>query len=188
MERILSDLRRRRVGMLVKCTIIAAVFCAVWVLELFNSGWAEWLRWVCLAFEWIVTVGVILLLIKAFVETLIIAPRKLRAQLLAMPEEEREGVISAYPDAKELGERWFMPEHILFYTSRRAVILRYDAIKVAALKKDGDLLLATSSGDVTMPVKPGENAGVLYALLRSRNPEIKSGNSAGTDEKETERT
>jgi len=51
------------------------------------------------------------------------------------------------------------------------------------LKNDGDLLLVTSSGDITMPVKPRENAGVLYAVLRSKNPEIKPG-TAETVEKE----
>jgi len=44
-------------------------------------------------------------------------------------------------------------------------------------------LLVTSSGDITMPVKPRENAGVLYAVLRSKNPEIKPG-TAETVEKE----
>ena len=103
--------------------------------------------------------------------------------MMHVMEAEREGVISAYPSAKALGERWFMPEHILFYTARRALLLRYDAIKMITLKNDGDLLLVTSSGDITMPVKPRENAGVLYAVLRSKNPEIKPG-TAETVEKE----
>ena len=53
----------------------------------------------------------------------------------------------------------------------------YEALISAAL------VLVTSSGDITMPVKPRENAGVLYAVLRSKNPEIKPG-TAETVEKE----
>lgn len=130
-----------------------------------------------------VSAAVASLLVKAFVDIFGVARCRLEEQLSNMPEAEREGVISAYPSAKALGERWFMPEHILFYTARRALLLRYDAIKMITLKNDGDLLLVTSSGDITMPVKPRENAGVLYAVLRSKNPEIKPG-TAETVEKE----
>ncbi|CCY20103.1 unknown [Eubacterium sp. CAG:786] len=81
-----------------------------------------------------------------------------------------------------------MPEHLLFYTYRRAVILRYDAIKTISLKKDGDLLLETSSGDFTMPVRSGENGGIIFAVLRGKNPEIKQGTGEEAPQKETERT
>lgn len=191
MKQILSDFIRRRARMLIICTAITLGFsAAAWVPLMFSAGWADWFRILWTIGAVVVTALVVFLLVKAFVDIFGVARCRLREQLAGMPEAEREGVISAYPSAKTLGERWFLPEHILFYTSRRALILRYDAIKIVTLKKDGDLLLVTSSGDITMPVKPGENAGVLYAVLRSKNPEIKPGKSekAENDTNETERT
>lgn len=189
MERILSDFRRHRAGMLVKCTVIAVVMSGVaWGIALIFGGWAEWFGYVCFAAAGLVSALCLVLLVKAFIEMLVTAPKKLAAQISAMPQREREQLVSAYPAAKTLGERWFLPEHILFYTNRRAVVLRYDAIKGAVCTNDGDILLMTSSGDVVMPVAPKENAGIIYAVLRSRNPEIKKGNLSEAQDKETERT
>lgn len=183
MERILSDFRRGRSGMLLWCVIITVVICtAAWLPLLFSGSWTEWVVWAWAIVAAALSLTCVVLLIKAFVEILATAPRKLKSQLLALPEEERSEILREYPAAKTLGERWFMPAHILFYTNRRALVLRYDAIKTVVQKKNGDLLLATSSGDITMPVKAGENAGIIFAVLRSRNPEIKAGG------KETERT
>lgn len=183
MERILSDFRRKRAKMLVICSVIAAAVCAaVWLPLLFSGGWAEWLRWVCISAAGIISAAMIILLSKAFAETLIIAPKKLAAQISAMPEQEKSEVIAAYPQAKALGERWFLPEHILFYTNRRAVILRYDAIKTIS-PQNGDLRLGTSYGDMIMPVRSGENPGIIYALLRDRNPAIKPENSGENNSK-----
>lgn len=183
MERILSDFRRSRSGMLLWCVIITVVICAAaWLPLLFSGSWTEWVVWAWAIVAAAMSLTCVVLLIKAFIEILATAPRKLKSQLLALPEEERSEILREYPAAKTLGERWFMPAHILFYTNRRALVLRYDAIKTVVQKKNGDLLLATSSGDITMPVKAGENAGIIFAVLRSRNPEIKAGG------KETERT
>ena len=191
MKQILSDFIRRRTKMLIICAVITLGFsAAAWVPLMFSGGWADWFRTLWTIAAAVVTALVVSLLVKAFVDIFGVARCRLMEQLGSMPEAEREGIISAYPSSKTLGERWFLPEHILFYTSRRALILRYDAIKIVTLKKDGDLLLVTSSGDITMPVKPGENAGVIYAVLRSKNPEIKPGKSDKTenDTNETERT
>lgn len=174
MERILSDFRRHRAGMLIICTVIAVFFSAAgWIPLFFSDGWAEWFRTIWTAAAAVLSALMAFLLAKAFREMLYLAPKKLAAQFSAMPEQEREAVIAAYPEAKTLGERWFLPEHILFYTNRRAMILRYDAIKTAS-PQNGDLRLGTSSGDIVMPVKSGENAAILYALLRSRNPALKA--------------
>lgn len=189
MERILSDFIRRRSGMLVKCVIISVIFfAAAWVPFIFSGDWAEWLRWVWLIGAAVLSLVVAALLVRVFVEILGVAPSRLRSQLEALPEEECAQVTGAYPAAKTLGERWFLPEHLLFYTYRRAVILRYDAIKTISLKKDGDLLLETSSGDFTMPVRSGENGGIIFAVLRGKNPEIKQGTGEEAPQKETERT
>ena len=182
MNQILSDFIRRRTGMLIICTAIAVGFSAVaWIPLMFSGSWAEWFRILWTIGAIVVTAVVVSLLVKAFVDIFGVARCRLRDQLGSMPEPERNGIIKAYPTAKTLGERWFLPEHILFYTSRRALILRYDAIKMITLKKDGDLLIVTSSGDITMPVKSGENAGVLYAVLRSKNPEIRPGSAESSD-------
>lgn len=189
MERILSDFVKRRSGVLVKCVIISVVFfAAAWVPVIFSGDWAEWLRIVWLIGAAALSLVVAVLLVRVFVEILGVAPSRLRVQLEALPQEERSRVVSEYPGAKSLGERWFLPEHLLFYTYRRAVILRYDAIKVISLKKDGDLLLETSAGDFTMPVRRGENGGIIFAVLRGKNPDIKQGNGAESSSKETERT
>lgn len=175
MERILSDFRHRRRGMLVRCVLCAVIlWAAAWIPFLFSGGWAEWLRYVWAAAAAILSAVVAVLLLKSFIDTLVTAPQRLRKQLDSLPESEREAVISAYPDSKSLGERWFLPEHILFYTNRRAIIVRYDAIKKISPDKDGDLRLGTSSGDIVMPVRAGENAAIIYALLHGRNPELKA--------------
>ena len=189
MERILSDFVKRRSGVLVRCVIISVLlFAAAWIPMIFSGDWAEWLRWVWLIGAAALSLVVAVLLVRVFVEILGVAQSRLRAQLNALPEEERVQVFSEYPGAKTLGERWFLPEHLIFYTYRRAVILRYDAIKVISMKKDGDLLLETSAGDFTMPVRRGENGGIIFAVLRGKNPEIKQGNGEHTPAKETERT
>ena len=160
--------------MLAACAGIAAgLSAACWIPLIFSGSWTEWLKFIWTAAAAALSTFMAVLLIKAFIETLYLAPKKLAAQLSAMPEQERAGVIAAYPEAKQLGERWFMPEHILFYTQRRAIILRYDAIKTVS-PQDGDLRLGSSAGDIVMPVKSGENAGIIFALLRSRNPELKA--------------
>lgn len=174
MERILSDFRRRRAGMLIICTIIAVGFTvAVWIPLIFSRGWADWFRTAWIWGAAVISAAMASLLVKAYAEMLYFAPKKLAAQISTLPEQEREAVIYAYPEAKNLGERWFLPEHILFYTNRRAMILRYDAIKTVS-PQNGDLRLGTSSGDIIMPVKSGENAAIIYALLHSRNPALKA--------------
>lgn len=130
MKQILSDFIRRRTGMLIKCALIAMGFAAAaWIPLMFSGGWADWFRVVWTIGAVVVSAAVASLLVKAFVDIFGVARCRLEEQLSNMPEAEREGVISAYPSAKVLGERWFMPEHILFYTARRALLLRYDAIK-----------------------------------------------------------
>ena len=175
MERILSDLRHRRTGMLVRCVIYAAVIGAgAWIPFIFSGSWAEWLRYVWAGAASLLSAMTAVLLVKAFIDALITAPCRLKAQLEALPENELEEVISSYPDAKSLGERWFLPQHILFYTNRRAVIIRYDAIKTVSPDKNGDLRLGTSCGDIVMPVKAGENAAIIYAVLHGKNKELKA--------------
>lgn len=170
--------------MLAICAAIAAVLSAAgWIPLIFSGSWADWLKFVWTAAAAALSAFMAVLLIKALIETLYLAPKKLAAQLSAMPEQERAGVIAAYPGAKQLGERWFLPEHILFYTRRRAIILRYDAIKTVS-PQDGDLRLGSSSGDIIMPVKSGENAGIIFALLRSRNPELKADFNSSEDKTE----
>lgn len=191
MERILSDFRRRRSGLLVRCVLCAAAICAgAWIPLAFSGEWAEWLRTVWLIAAIAVTAVVGVLLVRVFAEIFGVAVSRLRKQLNDLPQEERDGIITEYPRAKTLGERWFLPEHILFYTYRRAMIFRYDEIKTISPKKDGDLLLTTSHGDVTMPVRRGENGGMIYAVLRSRNPDIRAdfGNTSQNSGKVTERT
>lgn len=176
MERIISDFKRRRRGFLVRCVISAvAVWCVGWIPLAFSGGWVDWLRVVWIIVAAAASVGAGGLLVRAFVDILGVAVSWLRKQLNELPPDELRKVIDEYPDAKALGERWFMTEHILFYTSRRALIFRYDDIKSVILKKDGDLLLTTSHGDETMPVLKGENAGIIFAVLKSRNPDIKKG-------------
>ena len=70
------------------------------------------------------------------------------------------------------------------------MIFRYDEIKTVSPDKNGDLLLTTSHGDITMPVRNGENGGMIFAVLRSRNPDIRAqfGNTSEKSGKQTERT
>lgn len=191
MERILSDFRRRRCGMLLRCVICAVVIFAIaWVPLAFSGEWAEWIRIVWLVAAAAVSLVAAVLLLRAFTEILCVATSRLKCQLDSLPESEKNEIIAAYPTAKTLGERWFLPEHILFYTYRRAVIFRYDEIMTISPGKNGDLLLTTSHGDITMPVRNGENGGMIYAVLRSRNPDIRA-EFGGTSEeagKVTERT
>ncbi len=191
MERILSDFRRRRSGMLFRCVLSALAVCAIaWVPLAFSGGWADWLRTVWLVAATVISAAALILLVRAFAEILGVAVSRLRDQISAFPVEEQKQIFADYPSAKSLGERWLMPEHILFYTYRRAVILRYDAIKTISPKKDGDLLLTTTQGNITMPVRHGENGGMIYAVLRSRNPAITAefGGTSKKSGKETERT
>ena len=81
MERILSDFRRHRAGMLIICTVIAVGFsAAVWIPLIFSGGWAEWFRYVWIAGAAVITAVLVSLLVKAFAEMLYFAPKKLAAQ------------------------------------------------------------------------------------------------------------
>ena len=141
MKQILSDFIRRRTGMLIKCALIAVGFAAAaWIPLMFSGGWADWFRLVWTIGAVVVSAAVASLLVKAFVDIFGVARCRLEEQLSNMPEAEREGVISAYPSAKALGERWFMPEHILFYTARRALLLRYDDANVTHVEGSTDPL------------------------------------------------
>lgn len=159
--------------MLICCTAIAlGLPAAAWIPLFFSDGWAKILRYFWLAGASAVSVGCLVLLIKAYIEILVTAPKKLAAQIEALPKEERDEVLSEYPAAKTLGERWFLPRHILFYSGRRAYILHYSDIQTVSADVDG-LKLGTPSADVTMSVKRGENAAIVYAVLHSRNPDLK---------------
>lgn len=173
MQSILSDFRRHRVGMLIYCTVIAlALPAAAWIPLCFSEGWASLLRYFWLAGASVVSVGCLVLLIKAFIDILVIAPKKLAEQIEALPKEERDEVLAEYPKAKTLGERWFLPRHILFYSGRKAYILHYSDIQTISADLDG-LKLGTPAGEIVMPVKRGENAAILYAVLHSRNPDLR---------------
>lgn len=163
--------------MLIRCGICAVVlWAAAWIPLAFSESWAEWARHLWTGGAAALSVVVAALLVKSFIETMVTAPRRLKRQLNALPENELEEVISAYPSAKSLGERWFLPEHILFYTNRRAIIVRYDAIKRISPEKDGDLRLGTSVGDIVMPVRSGECAAIIYAVLHGKmEPKPESG-------------
>ncbi len=188
MERILSDFRYRRKGMLIRCGVCAVVlWAAAWIPLAFSEHWAEWIRFLWIAAASLLSAVVAALLVKSFIDTMVTAPRRLKRQLDSLPENELEEVISAYPNAKSLGERWFLPEHILFYTNRRAIIVRYDAIKRISPEKDGDLRLGTSVGDIVMPVRNGESAAIIYAILHGKmEPKAEAGDEINI--RATERT
>lgn len=175
MEQILSDFRRSRKKLLINFTVCAAaVWLIAWIPMIFSENWLTWVKvaWICIAA--VLSAAAAFLYGRCLLETLFLVPQRLERQLKALPPDEYEQVISSYPNAKSLGERWFLPEHILFYTNRRVFVLRYDAIIRIVSLKDGDLRLCTSAGDIVMPVRAGENAAMIYALLHGRNPALKA--------------
>lgn len=100
------------------------------------------------------------------------APRRFKARILALPESERGAIENGVQNARRLGRRWFLEEHLIYFAKRRIRFFRFDELCSAELNR-GRLTVTLQSGEkYPFPYEADENPAVLVAVLRSRNSKL----------------
>lgn len=131
-----------------------------------------------------VTVFMLALLIVRVIGIYHTAPNKYAEQVSAFPEDVQDELLREYPTAKIVGTQHYMSRAMVFFRGRTLYALQYKDITGAA-SKGRDLLLYRSGSEepLMIPCPARGMAAIVYAYLRSKNPDIKIIGSA--DRKET---
>lgn len=101
-----------------------------------------------------------------------IAPMLFKKRLGALSENERREITDGLKTAKQLGKRWFLEEHLVYFAKRRIEFVRYDEMRSADMKKNRLYLALTDGRELPFPFEPDENPAVLVAVLRSKKPTL----------------
>lgn len=157
--------------------IVTAVVAAVLMLHSMENKLFFWLALGVLAF-------MMVLLIIRIISVYYTAPLKYKEQVQAFPTEIQEELLREYSNAKKVGPQRYMSSVMIFYCSRRIFAVQYKDITGAA-PKGRDLLLYMNGSEESLRVPCPANgmAAIVYAYLRSKNPDIKIIGNA--DRKET---
>lgn len=127
--------------------------------------------------------GKLLIVLAIFAEVMVLltiadlfffTPHKLKKQLNEMQEEERNGIIEEYPNAKIADGHRYMENHFVFCCVEKLYLLRYSDVQ--AIEKYGARLKLTVNGykkPITMPFAEYGTNAVAAAFLRGKNPDIK---------------
>lgn len=127
--------------------------------------------------KYIGVIAVVLIAIPALwgaVSTFIIAPILLKKQIQALPQGDRELLISEYDNAKQVGNHRYTDNCFIFYSNRLIYIFRYADV-TALTKKDTNNLQVHSENrkPVTMPFQSGGANAIAAAYIKSHNPDIR---------------
>lgn len=157
---------------------LTAIACAAAALMLSESGGV--LFWAGLAVVGFMTALLIILLISV----LRTAPMKYAEQVSTFPEEVQDELLREYSSAKKVGTQRYMSRVMVFFRGRNIYAVQYKDITGAAPKgRDLLMYLNDSEEPLRIPCPAHGMAGIVYAFLRSKNPDIKIIGSA--DRKET---
>lgn len=138
-------------------------------------------------FFWI-SLGVLVfeavLLIVRIISVYHTAPLKYKEQVSAFPEDIQDELLREYPEAKKVGHQHYMSHVMIFCCGRRIYAVQYKDIAGTA-PKGRDLLMYMKDREepLRIPCPASGMSGIVYAFLRSKNPDIKIIGSA--DRKET---
>lgn len=119
-----------------------------------------------------VTAGLVAVSLYATLDLLFFERVRFKKLLNALPETERNAVLSQYENAPALGKRRFMEEHLICFTGAGIILVKFSEIKSAELKGYKLLLDTGGKNRVKMPFYSDENPALLVAALRSKNAEI----------------
>ncbi len=138
------------------------------------------LFWISIA----VLVFMIALLIILLVSVMRIAPMKYKEQVSAFPEDVQDELLREYATAKKVGTQRYMSRAMVFFRGRNIYAVQYTDITGAAPKgRDLLMYMKNSEEPLRIPCPAHGMAGIVYAFLRSNNPNIKIIGNA--DRKET---
>ncbi len=164
---VIGDFFRRQLITTIGYTLTTAALIAAFLF----SGLMEHesLRWTGL----IVLLLAVLLIARA-ISVYIMAPPKYAEQVQTLSDEEQEKLLSEYPSAKKVGQHRYMDKLMVFFTRTRIFVVRYEDITgVEAGKRDLLLNIKDRETPLHLPC-PSRNVGpVVFAFLRSKNPDIK---------------
>lgn len=165
-KKIVSDYRKEFWPVPLRYWIITV--CDAAGLLLTNSFVKENTRTVA----FIVTAGLIAVSLYATLDLLFFEPARFKKRMNALPEDERNVVLSQYEKAPVIGKRHFFEEYLIYFFGARIILVKFSEIKSAELK--GYKLLLDTGGKkrLKMPFYSDENPAVLMAALRSKNAEI----------------
>lgn len=164
-NKIYKDFLKANRFALIRCWLIGA---GELVLVFFARS-SSILKWGLLVLAaWVFGIAV-----KSTLDVAVFSKRKLEADLLAIPEEERTALLEQYEKAHFFGGRKFLDEYLVFFSDTRIVFLKYTNILSAELKGYKLLLDVGGKKPVKMPFGVDENPAVLVAAMRSHNPNIR---------------
>lgn len=173
---VIKDFFRQQLLATIGYTMTTAALIAAFL----TSGIAEHetLRWTGLA---VLLLAVIL--IARVISVYIIAPLKYMKQVQAFPEEQQEKLTKEYPNAKKVGQHRYLSELMIFFTQLRIFVVRYEDITgVSSKKRDLLLHIKDREAPLLLPCHANGVSPVVFAYLRSKNPEIKIIGSADRKE------
>ncbi len=157
-------------------TVVAAVAAVLMLYPMENKLFF----WLALG----VTAFMLVLLIMRAVGIYHTAPSKYREQVSAFPEDVQDELLREYPSAKIVGTQRYMSRVMIFFRNREIFAVQYNDIAGAA-PKNRDLLLYVKDSEepLRVPCPANNMSAIVFAYLRSKNPDIKIIGSA--DRKET---
>lgn len=117
---------------------------------------------------------ILVILIARVMSVYYIAPLKYMEQVHTLPVEEKEKLLQDYPNAKKMWLHRYLEDQMIFFTKTRIFVVRYKDIKgVEAKKRDLLLHIKERKEPLLLPCPSKSVAPVVFAFLRSKNPDIK---------------
>lgn len=174
---VIRDFFRQQLIATIGYTLTTAALIAAYL----TSGAAEHelLRWAGLA-----VLLLIVILIARVISVYALAPAKYMEQVQTLPEEQQEKLLSEYSSAKKVGQHRYLSELLIFFTQTSIFVVRYgDITGVSSKKRDLLLHIKDRETSLLLPCPANGVSPVVFAYLRSKNPEIKIIGNA--DRKET---
>lgn len=164
---VIKDFFRQQLAATIGYTMTTAALIAAYL----TSGAAEHelLRWTGL-----VVLLLVVMLIARVISVYIMAPAKYMEQVQTLSKEQQETLPCEYPSAKKVGQHRYLGELLIFFTQTRIFVVRYEDITGVSSKKH-DLLLHIKGREIPLllPCHANGVSPVVYAFLRSKNPDIK---------------
>ena len=165
MEKIISDYRKTHRGTLIK-------YWAMTVLMTLGLSMAVLGNKKLLIPAIAVSAYFVIISLFGTLEITVNEPARFRKKLEALPESDRNGIISQYEKSAKFRCKRFLDEYLLFYLNRKIMLVRFDEMQ-SAEPKGFKLAIGLSGGRMTvLPLYPDENPAVIVAALRSKNPDI----------------
>lgn len=164
---VIKDFFRQQLTSMLGYTLTTAALIAAYLTS--GAIEHELLRWTGL-----VVLLLVVMLIARVISVYVIAPTKYMEQIQSLPQEQQKKLPREYPFAKKVGQHRYLGELLIFFTQTRIFVVRYEDITGVSSKKH-DLLVRIKGREapLLLPCHANGVSPVVYAYLRSKNPDIK---------------